>query len=133
MSTAEYAKRYQTLAANTAPPGHLVLMLFDGALRFMDLAVAGFVEEERPDRMAVIHTNLIKAQKILSELQTTLDLEKGGEFAARMFALYDYLIGQLRDATFKKDPEPVKVAGHLLAQIREVWAQMLTQSSDVAA
>ncbi len=133
MDKAESAKRYQAVAVGTAPPAQLVLMLFDGALRFMATAGAGFNEESLPKRLEIVHNNLTKAQKILRELQTTLDLEKGGEFSERMFSLYDFMITQLTDANLRKDARPIRTAERLLGQIRAAWAQMLAQSSSAAA
>jgi flagellar protein FliS len=133
MHPAESAKRYQAVAIDTAPPGQLVLMLFDGALRFMATAVSGFKEADLPKRVEAVHNNLIKAQNVLRELQTSLDMEKGGEFSERMFALYEYMIAQLNKANLQKDARPIRVVEKLLEQIRTAWAQMLAQSSGVAA
>jgi len=133
MQKVESAKRYQAVAVDTAPPGQLVLMLFDGALRFMAIASAGFEEKELPKRVEVVHNNLTKAQNILRELQATLDMEKGGEFSERMSALYHYMIAQLNQANLSKDPNPIAIVERLLGQIRAAWAQMLAQSSSVAA
>jgi flagellar protein FliS len=133
MQVAQFAKSYKSIAVNTAHPGQLVLMLFDGALRFMDTAVAGFAEENISRRFEAIHNNLIKTQNILRELQKALNLNAGGEFAGRMFALYDFMIVQLTQANLKKDKEPIHVVEKLLGQIRDAWAQMLKQSSSEAA
>jgi flagellar protein FliS len=133
MDTAESARRYRTTAVNTATPGQLVLMLFDGALRFMATAAAGFEEPALPRRFEIVHNNLVKAQNILRELQTTLDLEAGGQFSERMFALYDFMVTQLAEANLRKDPRPIRTVTRLLAQIRAAWAEMLAQSSSEAA
>ncbi|HEX4666334.1 MAG TPA: flagellar export chaperone FliS [Chthoniobacterales bacterium] len=133
MHQAESAKRYQSVAIDTSPPGQLVLMLFDGALRFMAIASAGFEEKDLAKRIETIHNNLIKAQNILRELQATLNMEKGGEFSERMCALYDYMIAQLNEANLTKDPHSIRIVEKLLGQIRAAWAQMLAQSNSVAA
>ena len=112
MQVAQFAKSYKSIAVNTAHPGQLVLMLFDGALRFMDTAVAGFAEENISRRFEAIHNNLIKTQNILRELQKAV---------------------QLTQANLKKDKEPIHVVEKLLGQIRDAWAQMLKQSSSEAA
>ena len=108
-------------------------MLFDGALRFMAMARKGFAEENFAKRLEAVHNNLSKAQNILRELQTTLDMEKGGEFSIKMFALYEYMIAQLSEANLRKDARPIGVVEDLLGQIRTAWAQKLAQSSEVAA
>ena len=129
----EPGKRYQAIAIETASPGQLILMLFDGALRFMAAAVAAFEETERTKRIESIHNNLSRAQSILRELQTSLDQEKGGEFSQRMHPLYEFMIEQLNDANLKKDVKPVQIVESLLRQIRDAWAQMLVQPSTKGA
>ena len=108
-------------------------MLFDGALRFMATASAGVGEANIAKRFETIHNNLIKTQNILRELQVSLDRKAGGEFAERMFALYDFMIAQLMQANLKKDAEPIRVVEDLLGQIRDAWAQMLETSASAAA
>lgn len=133
MHLAQFAKSYKSTAITTATPGQLVLMLFDGALRFMAAAKRGFDEENIATRIETIHNNLMKAQNILRELQYSLDMKTGGEFANRMFALYDFMARQLQDANLKKETQPIDVVERLLSEIRESWAQMLDQTTTQAA
>jgi flagellar secretion chaperone FliS len=127
------ARAYKSAAVTTATPGQLVLMLFDGALRFLSAALYGFELEGVGERIEQINNNTIKTQKILRELQGSLDLKVGGEFAQRMYALYDYMVEQLIRANLAKDPEPIRLVERLLREIRDAWAQMLEQSTAVAA
>ncbi len=130
---AQYARAYKSVAVTTATPGQLVLMLFDGALRFMSAALHGFEQEDFSLRIDLVNTNAIKAQKIIRELQCSLDLQGGGEFAQRMYALYDFMIDQLLKANISKDPAPMRIAQDILGQIRDAWSQMLEQSASRAA
>ncbi len=130
---AKCAHAYKSAAVKTATPGQLVLMLFDGALRFLSAALHGFELEGVGQRIEQINNNTIKTQKILRELQCSLDLKVGGEFAQRMHALYDYMIDQLVRANLSKDPEPIRVVESLLREIRDAWGQMLEQATAVAA
>jgi len=130
---AQYARAYKSVAVTTATPGQLVLMLFDGALRFISGALHGFEQENFSRRIEIVHTNSIKTQKILRELQCSLDLKQGGEFAQRMYALYDFMIDQLMKSNISKDPEPMLVVQDLLGQIRGAWSEMLEQSVAKAA
>ena len=130
---AKCAQAYKSVAVTTSTPGQLVLMLFDGALRFLSAALHGFELEGVNQRLEQINNNAIKTQKILRELQCSLDLQLGGEFARRMDALYDYMIDQLIRANLTKDPEPIRLVESLLREIRDAWAQMLEQSTAAAA
>jgi flagellar protein FliS len=128
-----YARTYRTNAILTASPGQLVLMLYDGALKALALAREAFAQpESEPRRIAVINEQLLKAQAILNELQSGLNLEAGGEFARTMHRLYDYHNRRLLEANIRKREEPVIEVENLVRELREAWAQMLAQSGDAS-
>src|SRR5688572_17889972 len=103
-----YARTYRTNAVLTASPGQLVLMLYDGALKALGLALEGFNEPaDNPRRIELINQQLLKAQAILNELQNGLNLEAGGDFARTMHRLYDYHSRRLMEANLRKQVEPV--------------------------
>ncbi|MGH8018562.1 MAG: flagellar export chaperone FliS [Opitutaceae bacterium] len=127
MFTAKKLASYKTVAVDTASPGRLVLMLFDGALRFMSAAELGFESDCPRTKQETVHNNLIRAQEIIQELQRALNLKQGGEFAANMFRLYDFMNTQLMEANLKKEPENIRVVARLLGEIRDAWEQMLRE------
>jgi flagellar secretion chaperone FliS len=100
-----YARAYQAQAVLTASPGQLILMLYDGALRFLgharDALQAG---EENPKRIEIINTNLVKAQNIIAELQACLNHDAGGEHSRNLDRLYDYYLRRLFEANLRKQP-----------------------------
>jgi len=120
---------YRQVATKTATPGQLVLMLFDGALRFLDKALVGFDLDDPLDSNLAINNNILKAQEILRELNMSLNMELGGEFAATMRRLYNYYDLQLSQSNLKKDPAGVQLVIRLLSVIRGAWAEMLTGNS----
>lgn len=121
-----YARAYQAQSVLTASPGQLVLMLFDGALRFLHQAQAGFeIPDDDPRRIEIINRNLLKVQAILDELQDTLDRKAGGEFAATMDRLYNYHRGRLIEANLRKNPALLPPVEAFLVEIRTAWAEML--------
>jgi flagellar protein FliS len=120
---------YRQVATKTATPGQLVLMLFDGALRFLDKALIGFDLDDPLDSNLAINNNIIKAQEILRELNSSLNMEQGGEFAATMRRLYNYYDLQLSQSNLQKDPAGVQLVIRLLSVIRGAWAEMLTGNS----
>lgn len=127
MPLAQFARNYRTAAVKTATPGQLVLMLFDGALRNLATALAGFEIEEVGARNEQINNHLLKAQAILVELRASLNLKSGGDFANRMFALYEFMNSRLQSANLAKDPEPIRLVEKLLGDVRDAWATMLGQ------
>ena len=120
---------YRQVATKTATPGQLVLMLFDGALRFLDKALVGFDLDDPLDSNLAINNNILKAQEILRELNMSLNIEKGGEFATTMRRLYNYYDLQLSQSNLQKDPAGVELVIRLLSVIRGAWAEMLTGNS----
>lgn len=121
-----YARAYQSQSVLTASPGQLVLMLYDGALRFLGHAHDALeMPETTPRRIEIINTNLIKAQNIIAELQASLNHEAGGDHSANLDRLYDYYLRRLLEANLKKDVRPVIEVEGLVRQLREGWSEML--------
>jgi len=120
---------YRQAATKTATPGQLVLMLFDGALRFLDRALIGFDLDDPLESNLAINNNILKAQEILRELNMSLNMEKGGELANTMRRLYNYYDLQLSQSNLQKDPSGVELVIRLLSVIRGAWAEMLTGNS----
>jgi len=127
MANHDYARAYRANAVMTASPGHLVLMLFDGALRALNVAREACVRPETdPRRYEIVNHQLLKAQTIIAELQGSLNLEAGdGQFAREMHRLYDYYLRRLIEANLRKDPGPIAEVELLLGGVRETWAEML--------
>ncbi len=122
-----YARTYRANAILTASPGQLVLMLYDGALKAIGLAREAFENTADPKRIETLNTQLLKAQAIIGELQNGLNLEVGGEFARTMHRLYDYHNRRLLEANIRKQVEPVVEVERLVRELRDAWAQMLSQ------
>ncbi len=133
MYAQNYARAYRANSILTASPGQLVLMLFDGALNSLAIARAACDDPAGdPRRFEVIHTQLTKAQKIIAELQGTLNLEAGGEFAKTMYRLYDYYDRRLVEANLKKQSAPIAEVEKLLGEVRNAWSEMLREKDSAA-
>lgn len=118
---ARQAQQYKEQAVITATPEEILIMLYDGAIRFLTTARKGI---ETGD-IEKSHNNLIKAQRIITELMCSLDMAIGGETAQNLFRLYDYLHFRLVEANLKKDATMVdEVLGHLRS-LRETWHQAI--------
>jgi flagellar protein FliS len=119
-------KSYQQVATQTAPPGQLVLMLYEGSARFLERAIAGFDIDDPAECNQAISNNIIRAQNIVFELNVTLNLERGGELAQTLRRLYDYMDRRLMEANLKKDKAAlVEILGRI-AVLRDAWSQMLS-------
>lgn len=117
MMTAYATAQYQEMQVQTSPE-RLVVMAYDGALRFLNL---GLDAMRRGDRVSQ-GVNLGKAQRIIVELSNTLDMQ-AGEIALQLDRVYRYLLTQLLQANAGDQPEPVEEVIGLMSGLRESWAQ----------
>lgn len=95
-------------------------MLYDGALRFIKKGQAAMIEGDRFNQ----NHNLVKAQKIVAELMSCLDMNQGQEIAANLLALYTYAYNQLVMANMEDKPEPLLQASKVLEDLRESWVEL---------
>ncbi len=116
---------YRHVALTTASPGQLVLMLYDGALRFLRQALDGFNEEDPLQFNLTIHNNITRAQAIINELNVSLDMNQGGELSHSLRRLYQYLDRRLDESNYRKERQGVDEAVQRLTTLRDAWAQML--------
>ena len=122
------ARSYKAQSVQTASPGKLVLMLFDGYLRFTTAARNAFDETDMTKKNEGINNNLIRAQNIVTELQSSLDMSVPGELPGTLYRLYDYVLNQLQQANLHKKAETIDEADKVINELREAWAEMLIQN-----
>lgn len=115
-----YLNEYRKTAVNSASPLQLVVMLYDGALRHLH---AGCVAMESKNYFEQ-NASFTKAQKVLSELMACLDMQKGGEVAHQLMALYTYCYNQIVEANIEDDPAKVRNCEHVLRELRESWVKL---------
>jgi flagellar protein FliS len=118
---------YRKVATQTASPGQLVLMLYEGAIRFLEKGLTGFHHEDPLEFNTTVNNNILRAQAIIQEMNATLNMEQGGEIAANFRRLYDYLHRRLQEANIRKQKEPMEEVVMRLRVLRDSWAEMLQQ------
>lgn len=116
--------RYLETAVETASPARLIVMLYDGAIRFINEALYAMHQRDYETQNA----RLQRAQKILAELISSLDFDKGGEIAENLFRLYTYMYNQLVEANINDDAARLEHVVGLLSEIREAWDTVATES-----
>jgi flagellar secretion chaperone FliS len=114
-------KEYLRTQIQTASREQLVLMLYDGAIRFGDQA---------KDRLSAqdwegSHGFLIRAQNIVLELLYSLDRKAGGSIADNLAGLYTYCYQRLVEANLRHDPAKIEECNAILRKLREAWAQAI--------
>ena len=121
-------KAYKETQIKTASKGKLIIMLYDGAIKNINLAIQGLESESK--KFDSINNYIVKAQDIISELMVALDFEKGGEIAKNLFSLYIYMNKELLNANIKKDIEPLKTVKKFLLELREAWNEITIKTAD---
>lgn len=116
---------YRQVATQTAPPGQLVLMLYEGAIRFLERARLGFAKEDPLEFNQTINDNILRAQNIIQELNGSLDMGAGGEFASTMRRLYYYMDWRLQESNVQKQETGICEVINRLTILRDAWATML--------
>jgi flagellar secretion chaperone FliS len=131
----DYASAKQAYTASsvmTAPPQQLVVMLYDGAIRFLRQAATGM----RAGNREVALNRLQRAEAIVDELNVSLDMSQG-EIAGRLRAIYLFSKRHLNEALIERDAGKVDQVVVLLADLREAWqeiaAAMPSQDDSAAA
>lgn len=115
--SAAYMSQYFENQVNTASPEQLLIMLYNGAIRFV-----GEAEEAMANKkIAYRGERISKAIAILSELSATLDHEIGGEIAADLESLYDYMIRTLLAANIQDDASKLVEVREMLSGMRDTW------------
>jgi flagellar secretion chaperone FliS len=118
---------YARIAAQTAPPGVLILMLLDRALRSMETALTGFEFSDPRKKNETIHNNLRRAIDIIRFLNNSLNLQEGGELARTLRDLYRYFEDRLLNSNLKKRRDGVDEVISHLKPLRDAWAEMLSK------
>lgn len=125
MNFANPWKSYRQIATQTAPPGQLVLMLYDGAIRFLERALPGFTVDDPAEGNMIVHNNLQRAQDIIRELNCALNMEQGGDCANTLRNLYEYFERRLWESNLQKRREGVEEVIRHLTVLRDAWSAML--------
>ena len=120
-----YLKQYQKNQIETASPGQVLIMLYDGAIQFLIKAKTALEEKD----FQKFFNSIESCQRIILEFMDTLDMEIGGELAKNLYKLYEYLYDALGRANMKKDVKKIdEVLKHLKA-LRETWQKAITISN----
>ncbi len=104
----------------TATPKKLIILLYDGCIKFMNLAERAILDKKMEDA----HINLIKAQNIVMELKGTLNFEDGAAIAEELDTIYGHLNTALIKANIDKDAEQVKKCCSIMQDLRASWVEV---------
>lgn len=114
--------QYNNSKVLTASPGELTLMLYDGAIKFCNLAIYAAEKKNIPDA----HKNIIKVQKIIDYLRQTLDMKY--PVAQDFENIYSYLATRLIQANVSKDIEILEEINTHLHSVRDNWKEVMKKA-----
>lgn len=112
---------YQTVQITTTDRGRLLLMMYEGAIKFLKQSKAGLEEKD----IAKFCRFLSKGQAIIAELMNTLDFEKGGTIARDLDRLYDFMMFYLSEANLYRDGERITKVIGLIETIYSAYREII--------
>ena len=118
--------QYKKSSIQTASQGKLILMMYEGAIKFLNIAI----EHITLKRYDIVNSNIIKTQDIITELMLALNLEVGGDIAKNLYSLYDYMNRRLVEANIKKNEEIAKEILKLLLELKEAWDLVVKKTNE---
>lgn len=119
--TNPYLKQYQQSQIQTAPPEQILIMLYDGAIQFLNKALVALEQKNIQES----HNNIIGAQNIIMEFMNTLNMDIGGEVARNLYSLYEYLHYRLIQANINRNAEMVQEVLRHLKDLKATWEEAI--------
>lgn len=111
--------QYNNSKILTASPAELTLMLYEGAIKFCNIAIMGIEQND----IQKANNNIIKVERIIEEFQITLNFQY--EIANDFNNVYNYLMKRLREANMKKDKEILEEVLEHLRTMRDTWKEVM--------
>jgi flagellar protein FliS len=108
---------YQDSAVTTQSKGRLIVLLYEGAIKFMKLAI----KEIQANNYEAKGQYINKARDIINELNAVLDMSTGGEIAANLRKLYCFMNNRLSEANVKRDPKMIQEVIELMEELNQSW------------
>ena len=123
---------YQEIGVKTASQGKLVVMLYEGAVNHLEKAIALVGEGNKIQASSIesFGNHIQKVQDIITELEVSLDMEKGGEIAKNLMSLYVYFNKNLLDSTISHDKTKMNEVLTMLRELRDSWVQAANSTAN---
>ncbi len=121
-------QKYQENKIEGSSQGEMIILLYEGCIRFMNEAIE-FIKEKKIQES---HNKIIKAQRIINELMVTLDFEAGGEIARNLYNLYDFIMNELIKANIKKESEGLYNSIEVMQELLDAWRVVIKEAQNTA-
>jgi len=113
-------QQYKQVQVKTANKEKLVIMLYQGCIKFLKLAKNGVENND----IEQANNYIIRSQDIIRELMNTLDMERGGQIANNLYQLYDFMNRTLIEANVNKDIEKIEIVENMMLELLDSWKQI---------
>ena len=126
---------YQKTNVNTASQGRLVVLLYEGAVKNLKAALNLFDANDKlkAGDIEQFGIHLQKAQAIITELQVSLDMEKGGDISRNLMSLYVYFNEELMDATISHNREKIEFVLSKVDELADAWRTIANSTANAPA
>ena len=126
---------YQKTNVNTASQGRLVVLLYEGAVKHLKAAINLFDENDRlkAGDIEQFGIHLQKTQAIITELQVSLDMEKGGDIARNLMSLYVFFNEELMDATISHSKQKIEFVLKMTDELAGSWRVIANSTANAPA
>lgn len=119
--------QYNNSKILTASPAELTLMLYEGAIKFCNIAIAAIEHKD----IEKAHINIVKTERIIEHFRLTLDMKY--EVAKDFDRVYEYLLRRLLQANIKKDKEILEEVNEHLRSMRDTWKEVMRINREKSA
>lgn len=135
MSYNQAYNAYCSTNIKTASQGHLIVLLYEGAVKQLSIAKSYFEADGKIKACNIEKFNncLQKAEAIITELEVSLDMEKGGEIAKNLMSLYIFFNGELMTASIKCDKQKLEFVLAQMEDLAETWRRIASSAKNAPA
>lgn len=127
MGSSNYFREYQKNQVSTSDQGKLILMMYDGAIKFVSMAI----DSMETNDIAAKGLYIQKTHDIVNELSLSLDIAKGGDVSQKLEDLYQFVLRQLTAANVKNDKKALESILRILSPLREAWQQVFQRDEGI--
>jgi flagellar protein FliS len=124
---------YRETRVKTASQGQLIIMLYDEAVRQLDIGLDLLGRnppgKQDPGKIEQISRAILKTQEIITELMVSLDFDQGGEIAKNLFSLYTWFNHELLEANMHQNLKQITVIRGMICELRDAWGTIIAKNT----
>ena len=121
-----FHNEYRQNEVATSSQGKLIVIMYEGALKFVALAIEGIDNQDLSKKGLYIN----KTHDIINELSCALDMKKGGDVAQKLESLYQYILHQLTLTNIKSDRKALESIVNVITPLMEAWKELLAKTNN---